>query len=364
MKQQKPLSYLLRLYNINITPLCSTPVAQNILNSRQQRLSTMVSVTTPNRRQLTTLACIVLLSSVNAFTIPSQRSVRAPVALFARKGGGRKRYAARVVEEDKPPMNNEIKDVELRVVTANASGKDDPLGLMSKAEALAMAKELGGLDLILINNNSVPPVCKIADYSKYRYIKEKKAKEVKKNSKASEVKEVKMSYKIDVHDYVVRKKNAAKFLGQGNRVKCTIVFRGREIQHDKLGFDLLDKLAVDLEKLALREGPPKKEGRMLAFILGPRPEVVKAVTDAKRAMDKAKKKAREASFEGSKEEEEAAAAAVAAANKEADDLLSALSIDITDETDVEDTDDDDDDSVESSLDALLGSDDLTDDLFS
>lgn len=362
----------------------------------------MASLPTIYRRQLTFFAVALLLSSVQPFTMPSPQSqtrllVRAPVvALFARKGGGgRKRYAARVIEEDRPPMNDQVPDVELRVVTASATGKDEALGVMTKADALTMAKTLGGLDLILINNNSVPPVCKIADYSKYRYNKEKKAKEVKKNSKASEIKEVKMSYKIDVHDYDVRRRNAAKFLSQGNRVKCTIVFRGREIQHDKLGFELLDKLSVDLEKLALREGPPKREGRMLASILGPRPEVVKAVTDAKRAVEKAKKKKREASFsarvggEATKEEQEAFAQAVAEAEVQEDQLLSALSLDLNTDDDVdeglddddddddeeddeeedggvEDNDDDDDDgdSVESSLDALLGSDDLTDDLFS
>merc|ERR1712228_569879 len=129
-------------------------------------------------------------------------------------------------------------------------------GIMSKSEALIKAKELGGLDLILINENSDPPVCKIVDYSKYRYMKEKKAKELKKNAKATEVKEVKMSYKIDVHDYGVRKKNALKFLNQGNRVKCTVMFRGREMQHDNLGFDLLQKLAEDMEEVCVKDGRP------------------------------------------------------------------------------------------------------------
>lgn len=266
-------------------------------------------------------------------------------------------------------MNREIDAAELRVVTVSTSGgKDEPLGVMKKDEALALAKEMGGLDLILVNQHSDPPVCKIADYSKYRYMKEKKAKEVKKNSKATEIKEVKMSYKIDVHDYDVRKKNAIKFLNQGNRVKCTVLFRGREVQHDKLGFELLEKLTVELENVAMREAKPKREGRNLALILSPRPEVLKLRADNKRAEEKAKKKRKEESFKklqealdaGNEAEVEAAraeAAAVAEAEAEQDELLSALSMD-------EDDDDDDDDSVESSLDALLGSDDLTDDLFS
>jgi translation initiation factor IF-3 len=270
-------------------------------------------------------------------------------------------------------MNAAIQQNELRIVMGSSTGaKDEPIGVMTKEEALAKAKELS-MDLILINENSDPPVCKIVDYSKWRYAKEKKAKEVKKNSKATEIKEVKMSYKIDVHDYDVRKKNCAKFLSQGNRVKCTVMFRGREIQHDNLGFDLLDKLANDLDKLATKEGRPKKEGRSLAFMLTPRPEVVKAINDAKRAEEKAKKKKREESFKllqravdeaTSKGEMEAALAAVAKAkaDEEAADLLELTMNE--DEDDDEDDEDDDDDEVESSLDALLGSDDLTDDLFS
>merc|ERR1712032_867457 len=142
---------------------------------------------------------------------------------------------------------------------------------------------MGGLDLILVNPNSDPPVCKIVDYSKYRYIKEKKKKELKKNSKATEVKEIKMSYKIDVHDYEVRKKNALKFLNQGNRVKCSVQFRGRELSHDKLGYELLDKLAADMEGVCVREGRPKREGRILSMFVTPCPEVVKQVNAERRA---------------------------------------------------------------------------------
>jgi translation initiation factor IF-3 len=187
-------------------------------------------------------------------------------------------------------MNQEITAPQLRVVTPNPKGKDEALGIMTREEAFLKAKELGDLDLIIINENSDPPVCKIVDYSKYRYSQEKKAKEVKKNSKTSELKEVKMSYKIDVHDYDVRKKSAYKFLRAGNRVKCTVTFRGREVQHDKLGFELLEKLASELEDTCIKEGNPKKEGRnFLSLILTPRPEVMKAININRRAQDKAKK---------------------------------------------------------------------------
>lgn len=209
---------------------------------------------------------------------------------MVRRGGGmRRRPPMRRVEENKPTMNNQITFPEMRVVTPNPKGKDEPLGIMKLQQALDKAKELGNLDLIVVNDKSDPPVCKIVDYSKYRYMQEKKAKEVKKNSKTSELKEVKMSYKIDVHDYGVRKKAAAKFLRQGDRVKCTVMFRGREVQHDSLGYELLDKLSSELEDTCVREGRPKREGRNLSLILTPRPEVMKQLNNERRAMDKAKK---------------------------------------------------------------------------
>jgi translation initiation factor IF-3 len=265
---------------------------------------------------------------------------------------------------EKPTMNDEISYKELRVVTPTVKGKDEALGIMSREEALSKAKDMGGLDLILINENSDPPVCKIVDYSKWRYMNEKKAKELKKNSKASEVKEVKMSYKIDVHDYGVRLKSAGKFLKAGDRVKCTVMFRGREVQHENLGFELLDKMAVDLEKLCLREGKPKREGRSLSAILSPRPEVLKALNDAKRADEKKKKKEREESL---KQRETSlaggvGAATVAALDEEDDSILNSISMEEDDDDD-DDDDGDYDDDLASSLDDLLGGDDLTDDLF-
>jgi translation initiation factor IF-3 len=201
---------------------------------------------------------------------------------------GDKRYQARQETSNRPPMNEEIQAKELRVVTPSPNGKDVALGIMSREKALEKAVELGNLDLIVINEHSDPPVCKIVDYSKYRYSQEKKAKEVKKNSKASELKEIKMSYKIDIHDYDVRKKSAMKFIQQGNRVKCTVMFRGRETQHDKLGFELLEKLASEMDTICIQEGRPKREGRNLSLLLTPKPEVLRAVNEARKAAKKLK----------------------------------------------------------------------------
>lgn len=262
--------------------------------------------------------------------------------------GGRPRGPVRTIVQ-KPPMNAEIKYDTLRVTTPSPKGKDESLGIMSKAEALAKAKELGGLDVILINENSDPPVCKIVDYSKYRYMKEKKAKELKKNAKATEVKEVKMSYKIDVHDYGVRKKNALKFLNQGNRVKCTVMFKGREIQHDNLGFELLNRLAEDMEDICTMEGKPKREGRSLSCFMTPKPAVVKAINDRKRANEKAAKKKKEKSLQKRKEAKDSTVVAVEEKNDgdlSLDELLDGVN-----------------DGDDESIDDLIGGDDATDDLF-
>ena len=301
-------------------------------------------------------------STIHNFDGHGSKDSNNPMILFAGKRPGSNQGPA--VKEMRPPMNREIDPIEVRVTAPTATGKDEPLGIMHRDEALAKAKEMGGLDLILVNPNSDPPVCKIVDYSKYRYQQEKKAKEVKRNSKATEIKEVKMSYKIDVHDYDVRKKSALKFLNQGNRVKCTVMFRGREVQHDQLGFELLDKLAADLDSLCVREGKAKREGRNLSLIISPRPEVLKRVGEVRRAEEKAKKKRKT-----ELREQRAAAAAAAGMSTEA---IAAMNFDDDDDDNdgIDDDDDDDDDDdvdletdIESSLDDLFGSDNFADDLF-
>lgn len=282
---------------------------------------------------------------------------RTPTALsYGRRG--RPRGPVRTIIE-KPPMNDEIEFDEVRVTVLDPSGgKDEPLGVMPTPDALAEAKSRGNLDLILINAQSQPPVCKIAEYTKYRYMEEKKKKEKKKASKATEVKEVKMSYKIDKHDYDVRKKNASKFIQQGNRVKCTVQFRGREIQHDKLGYELLDRLADDMTKICTMEGKPKREGRNISCIMSPRAEIFKAINDSKRKEEREKKRKREDRLAKAQAATAAAgggAAAAAAAVSEAEVKAEAAvaTLDLSDE--------DDDDLGD--VDELLGGDALTDELF-
>jgi len=201
-------------------------------------------------------------------------------------------HYSRRIFKPKPIMNENIKYDLLRVTlsTLNGGKKTIELGIICKLEALATARKLGNLDLILINEHSNPPIAKITDYSKYRYEKDRKDKEYKKNSKSSEMKEMKMSYKINTHDYRFRIKNASKFLMKGSRVKCTVQFKGREVQHKLIGFDLLNRMAEDMTKICFMDSKPKLEGKNLRCILSPKPEVIRLANDKKRSNEKMKKK--------------------------------------------------------------------------
>ena len=174
-------------------------------------------------------------------------------------------------------MNDLITQPELRVVMVvpdpEIPGKEteEQLGVIPRAEALSKAKE-AGVDLVMINPNADPPVAKIVDYGKLKYAAEKKKKENAKNNKANEVKEIKMSYKIDTHDYDVRKKAAEKFLNAGNRIKVVIQFRGREQQHMDLGREMILRLRDDLDDITAAETPKvTREGNRLTTVIAPKP---------------------------------------------------------------------------------------------
>jgi translation initiation factor IF-3 len=164
-----------------------------------------------------------------------------------------------------PNINERISYPNLRVVDADGS----QLGVITREEALDVAKDRE-LDLVLVSEKADPPVCRIMDYGKYKFEQEKKAKEAKKKSHQTEVKEVKMRYKIDSHDYQVRIGQAVRFLKDGDKVKCTVIFRGREIQHTALAEVLLFRMAKDLEENAEIQQPPKREGRNMIMFLSPR----------------------------------------------------------------------------------------------
>ena len=162
-------------------------------------------------------------------------------------------------------INEEIRDKELRVIGADG----DQLGIMTSAAALAFAEEKE-LDLVKIAPNATPPVCKIMDYGKFRFEQLKKEKEAKKNQHVVEVKEIRMSPSIDTNDFNTKVKNAMKFLKDGNRVKVTVRFRGREMAHTSLGTDLLKKFGSDCAELATVAKDAKLEGRNMSMFLSPK----------------------------------------------------------------------------------------------
>lgn len=141
-------------------------------------------------------------------------------------------------------------------------------GVVTPAEAIEMAEEVG-LDLVEISPNASPPVCKIMDFGKFKYESQKKAAEAKKKQKVTEIKEVKFRPNIDTHDYDVKMRSVNKFLGEGDKVKVTLRFRGREMAHQELGRDLLQRVAVDIEELGKVESMPKMEGRQMTMVIAP-----------------------------------------------------------------------------------------------
>ncbi len=164
-----------------------------------------------------------------------------------------------------PPINENIRFPEIRLI----GSEGDQLGIMSPREAMKLAEEKE-LDLVLVSDKATPPVCRIIDYGKYKFEQEKRAREARKRQHNAEVKEVKMRYKIDDHDYNVRVKNAQRFLKSGDKVKATVMFRGREIQHSELAEKLLLRMAEDLNEFAEIQQAPKREGRNMMMLLSPK----------------------------------------------------------------------------------------------
>jgi translation initiation factor IF-3 len=168
-------------------------------------------------------------------------------------------------QRDLPQINERIRFPKIRVIDTDGG----QLGILTPQEALRIAEEKE-LDLVLVSDKADPPVCRIMDYGKFKFEQEKKAREAKKKQHTADVKEVKMRYKIEDHDYQVRVNQAVRFLKDGDKVKATITFRGREIQHSDLAEDLLKKMATDLEELAEVQQAPKREGRNMMMLLSPK----------------------------------------------------------------------------------------------
>jgi translation initiation factor IF-3 len=147
--------------------------------------------------------------------------------------------------------------------------KGQKVGVMSPKQALAMAEQ-AGLDLVEISPGTQPPVCKILDYGKYKYQAQKKANEARKKQKVIEIKEIKIRPNIDTHDYSVKMKAIRRFFEEGDKVKVTLRFRGREMAHQELGFELLQQVKTDTAEIAKVESEPRFEGRQVVMVLAPK----------------------------------------------------------------------------------------------
>ncbi len=164
-----------------------------------------------------------------------------------------------------PRVNGDIKIPNVRLIDENGG----QVGVVSTKEALERAFEVG-LDLVEVAGTADPPVCKILDIGKLKYREQKKKNEARKKQKIIEIKEIKLRPNIDSHDYDVKMRNARRFIGDGDKVKVTLRFRGREMAHQMLGAKVLDRVRDELEEIAKVEQMPKMEGRQMVMVISPR----------------------------------------------------------------------------------------------
>jgi len=170
-----------------------------------------------------------------------------------------------VISKQVHELNEDIRDKEIRLI----GGNGEQLGIMSPAEALRIAEE-EDLDLVKISPQAVPPVCKLMNYGKFRFEQSKREKEARKNQHQVEIKEIRMSPGIDIGDINTKLKSARKFIADGNRVKVSVRFRGREMAHTDIGKELLDQFAEQCADVASLERNARLEGRMMSIFLAPK----------------------------------------------------------------------------------------------
>jgi translation initiation factor IF-3 len=164
-----------------------------------------------------------------------------------------------------PRVNEEINVMRVRLVDE----RGQMVGVVGRSEALDMAAD-AGLDLVEVAPNADPPVCKILDYGKFKYEEQKKKNEARKKQKIIEVKEIKLRPSIDDHDYQVKMRSMNKFIEEGDKVKVTMRFRGRELAHQELGMNVLMRVRDDLEEIAKVEQMPRMEGRQMTMVVSPK----------------------------------------------------------------------------------------------
>jgi translation initiation factor IF-3 len=172
---------------------------------------------------------------------------------------------AQLPTRDGPRVNEEIRTPQVRLIDQNG----EMLGVMSAREALIRAYDVG-LDLLEISPNAEPPVVKILDYGKYKYEQQKKANEARKRQKVVEIKEIKVRPNIDDHDYEVKMRQMKEFIGEGDKVKVTLRFRGREMAHQDLGLKVLDRIRAEMAETTKVESMPRLENRQMIMVLAPK----------------------------------------------------------------------------------------------
>ncbi|MGD9669111.1 MAG: translation initiation factor IF-3 [Hyphomicrobiaceae bacterium] len=168
-------------------------------------------------------------------------------------------------EQTGPRINDQIRVREVRLIDENG----DNVGVVSRFDAMQRAEQ-AGLDLVEISPDAEPPVCKIMDYGKFKFEQQKKAAEARKKQKIVEIKEIKMRPAIDDHDYDVKLRAIKRFFEEGDKVKVTLRFRGREMAHQELGMKVLQRVKAELEGISKVESEPRLEGRQMVMVLAPR----------------------------------------------------------------------------------------------
>jgi translation initiation factor IF-3 len=168
-------------------------------------------------------------------------------------------------EQTGPKINDQIRVKDVRLIDETGTN----IGVVSREDAQARANSFG-LDLVEVSPDADPPVCKILDVGKFKYQEQKKAAEARKKQKVVEIKEIKMRPNIDDHDYDVKLKSARRFFEEGDKVKVTLRFRGREMAHQSLGMDVLRRVKTDCDEIAKVESEPRFEGRQMIMILAPK----------------------------------------------------------------------------------------------
>jgi translation initiation factor IF-3 len=194
--------------------------------------------------------------------------------------GGHQAYRGGPISTE-PRINERIRVNEVRLVGPNG----EQVGIVAIGDALRLAQE-ADLDLVEVAPMARPPVCKLMDYGKFKYESAQKAREARRNQALTVIKEMKLRPKIDPHDYETKKGHVVRFLGQGDKVKITIMFRGREQSRPELGYRLLQRLAADVQELGFVESAPKQDGRNMIMVLGPTKKKAEAKAEQRRARDR------------------------------------------------------------------------------